>query len=131
MQMGRIQPACFDWPSCFGLVAHHGRTGAARSAGGRGDKGGILIGMTRSAVMCGRPEGNGGGGGVQGDGRRLTGAGRWYTATQCSWRRRGAQRGTGGGATRWLDGGRTRRRSGGDGQGKKGCSQGSGSLYSR
>jgi hypothetical protein len=34
VQMGRIQPAYFGWPSHFGLVAHHGRTGAARAANG-------------------------------------------------------------------------------------------------
>jgi hypothetical protein len=34
VQMGRIQPACFGWPGYFGLVAHHGRTGEARSANG-------------------------------------------------------------------------------------------------
>jgi hypothetical protein len=30
VQMGQIQPACFGWPSHFGLVAHHGRTEGAR-----------------------------------------------------------------------------------------------------
>jgi hypothetical protein len=40
VQMSRIQPACFGWPSHFGLVAHHGRTGqrarpAAALAAGR------------------------------------------------------------------------------------------------
>jgi hypothetical protein len=48
VQMGRIQPACFGWPSHFGLVAHHGRTGAARTtnggAGGGGGKGGAASG---------------------------------------------------------------------------------------
>jgi hypothetical protein len=34
VQMGRIQSACFGWPSLFGLVAHHGRTGATRAANG-------------------------------------------------------------------------------------------------
>jgi hypothetical protein len=34
VQMGRIQPACFGWPSLFGLVAHHSQTGAARAANG-------------------------------------------------------------------------------------------------
>jgi hypothetical protein len=55
VQMGRIQPACFSWPSHFGLVAHHNRTGqraqptAALAAAlpapacrQRGDKGGVL-----------------------------------------------------------------------------------------
>ncbi len=32
--MGRIQLACFGWPSHFGLVAHRGRTGAARTTNG-------------------------------------------------------------------------------------------------
>jgi hypothetical protein len=43
VQMGRIQLASFGWPSHFGLVAHHGQTGAARSAnGGAGSSGGAL-----------------------------------------------------------------------------------------
>jgi hypothetical protein len=66
--------------------------------------------------MCGRPEGNDDGGGVRGRWSMAHGAGRWNTAVRCSWRRQGAQRGTGGDATRWLDGGGTRQHSGGDGR---------------
>jgi hypothetical protein len=45
--MGRIQLACFGWPSHFGLVAHHGRIGAVLSANcgvGSGPAGsGVLV----------------------------------------------------------------------------------------
>jgi hypothetical protein len=70
-------------------------------------RGWVLTEGTSPTVMCGRPEGNGGGG----DGRRLAvrEGGTW----QCG--ARGGNRGLGGGGTtQWLDDGRTRRRSGGD-----------------
>jgi hypothetical protein len=134
--MGRIQLACFGWPSHFGLVAHHGRTGAARSTnGGAGSsggalgrlgntahptggvkKGGVLTGRMSSTAMCGRPEGNSGGGGVRGRWSTARGVGRWYMVARCSWWRWGARRGTEGDATWWLDDGGTWRRSGGDGR---------------
>jgi hypothetical protein len=79
-------------------------------------KGGGLTRRMSSVVMCGRPEGNNGGGGVRGRWSTARGAGRWYTAVRCSWRQRGAQRGTMGGTTWWLNGGEARRRSGGDGR---------------
>jgi hypothetical protein len=44
----------------------------------------------------------------------IRGAGKWSMVVRCSWRRRGAWRGTGGGATWWLNGSGTRWRSGAD-----------------
>jgi hypothetical protein len=50
VQMGQIQPACFGWPSHFGLVAHHGRTGAGRSANGGAGGGPAGFGLPATGV---------------------------------------------------------------------------------
>jgi hypothetical protein len=59
MQMGQIQSACFGWPSHFGLVAHHGRTGAGRSATSGAGGGPAGSGLpTTGAVKEGRVGGS-------------------------------------------------------------------------
>jgi hypothetical protein len=80
----------------------------------RGQQGGVAHRGNCSTAVGGRPEGNGGGGGVRGRWSTARSAGRWYTVARCSWRLWGPRRGTRGSATWWLDGGRTRQRSGGD-----------------
>jgi hypothetical protein len=64
-----------------------------------------LTGRMHSTVRCGRPEGNGGGGGVQGWWSTAHGAGRLYTAARCSGRGRINRREAGAGCPRWLDSG--------------------------
>jgi hypothetical protein len=90
----------------------------------RGQQGGVAHRGGCSTVVGGRPEGNNGGGGVWERWSTARGAGRWYTVAQCSWRRRGARRGTGaalhGGSTATEQGSAV----GATGGRKKGCSRG-------
>jgi hypothetical protein len=123
-EQGRALDQRRSWrrPSRLRLAGGGGGKGAALGRLGNtahpsgGSKRGVLTRRMSTAVMGGRPEGNGGRGGNRGGWSTTHGAERWYTTARCLWRRRGARRGTGVGATRWLDGGGTRRRSGGDGR---------------
>jgi hypothetical protein len=63
-----------------------------------------LTGRT-SSVRCGRPEGNGGGGSVQGWWSAAHGVGRSYTAARCSGCGQGGQRGAGAGCPQRLGNG--------------------------
>jgi hypothetical protein len=82
-----------------------------------------LIGRTSSMARCGRPEGNGGGGGVWGWWSTTRGAGRLYTAARCSGCGRNGQREAGAGYPRRLSGGENGGEVGGEKQRrKKGCS---------
>jgi hypothetical protein len=51
VQIGRIQPACFGWPNHFGLVAHHGRPGVARSANGGAGGGPASSGLPAAGAV--------------------------------------------------------------------------------
>jgi hypothetical protein len=51
VQMGQIQPACFGWPSYFGLVAHHDRTWAGRSANGGTGGGPVGSGLSVAGAV--------------------------------------------------------------------------------
>jgi hypothetical protein len=65
-----------------------------------------LTGRMSSTVRCGQPEGNDGGGGVQGWWSTTQGVGRLFTAARCSGRGRIGRRDAGAGCRRRHSGGR-------------------------
>jgi hypothetical protein len=91
-----------------------------------------LTGRMSSTARCGRPEGNGGGGGVRGWWPTARGAGRLYTVARCSGHGQIDRRDTRAGCLWRLGGGRNGGAVGGEKRRrKKGCSTvGVGALYS-